>query len=437
MTSVSSFLGIQTALRGLLAQQRSLDVTSHNVANAQTVGYSRQEASLTAFRSLELEAGAVASGGGASLGQGVEVEAYRRMRDGFVDLQFRAQRMATSEREALAEGLAGVEETIAEPGEAGLNALLQGHWDAWQDLANQPSDVAAKQALVSKAQGLAAGLHDLDARLSSLAAYAADQEAALTGSQSPIGPIATELAQLSGVIRREEAAGRQPNELLDRRDLLLDRLSGLGQVSTADANGDGVADVTFGGAAAPLVDGATGTVTWPQPLPAPGGKIGGLRTLQASIAGYRADLDALTGQLVSGVNAIHSPPDFFTGTTAATVAVGVTAATVRPGSSGAPGDNDIARGVGNLRNAAVDGAWATLVRRIGGDSADARQAQDTAQALLAGIEDRRSSVAGVSMDEEMANMIRFQRGYQASARTMSTLDEMLDVLINRTGRVGL
>ncbi len=437
MTSVSSFLGIQTALRGLQAQQRSLDVTSHNIANAQTVGYSRQEASLTAFRSLELEAGAVATGGGAFLGQGVEVEAYRRMRDGFIDLQFRAQRMAASEREARAAGLAGVEETINEPGEAGLNALLQRHWDAWQDVANQPSDVAARQALVSHAQGLAAGLHDLDGRLARLGAYAADQEAVLAGAQGPIGPMAKELAELGGAIRREEAAGRQPNELLDRRDLLLDRLSELGRVSVADANGDGVADVLFGGAASPLVDGASGTVTWPQALPAPGGRIGGLRTLQADIAGYRADLDALTGQLVNGVNAIHSPPAFFTGTTAASIAVNVTAGTVRPGASGAPGDNDIARAVGNLRNGAVDAAWATLVRRVGGDSAEARQAQDTAQALLGGIEDRRSSVAGVSMDEEMANMVRFQRGYQASARAMSTLDEMLDVLINRTGRVGL
>jgi flagellar hook-associated protein 1 FlgK len=439
MTQVSSFLGLQTALRGILAQQRALDVTAHNIANAQTAGYSRQEASLTAFRPLELQGGAVAGGAGAFLGQGVEVEAFRRMRDGFADLQFRAQSMVAGERETLAQGLAGVEETLGEPGEAGLNALLQRFWDGWHDLANQPADIAARQALVSHAASLTNGLNDLDRRLATLQGYAAQEEAHLTGADSPVAPMARELATLTTRIRQEQAAGSAPNDLLDRRDLLLDTLSALGQVSVTDMNADGVADVGFGGAAQPLVDGATGAVTWPQALPSPGGKIGGLRALQTTIGAYRSDLDALTARLVADVNAAHTPPDFFApgGTTAATVSVAVTAATVRAGTSGAPGENDIARAIGGMRNGAIDAAWATLVRRVGGETADARQAQETAGALLGSIEDRRASVAGVSMDEEMTNMVRFQRGYQASARAMSTLDEMLDTLINRTGRVGL
>ena len=94
MTSISTFSGLQTSLRGLLAQQRSLDVTAHNIANAQTEGYTRQEAVLGASAPYTLAAGALANGAGAQLGQGVDVLEYRRMRDSFLDLQYRAQNMA-------------------------------------------------------------------------------------------------------------------------------------------------------------------------------------------------------------------------------------------------------------------------------------------------------------------------------------------------------
>ena len=75
--------------------------------------------------------------------------------------------------------------------------------------------------------------------------------------------------------------------------------------------------------------------------------------------------------------------------------------------------------------------------KVGSNLNEATRMQANAQVLVGSVEDRRQSVAGVSMDEEMSNLVRFQRAYQASARAMSTMDEMLDVLINRTGKVGL
>src|SRR4051795_4882329 len=115
--SISTFTGIQTSLRGLLAQQRGLDVTSHNIANAATVGYTRQEASMTAATPLMISAGALADGSGAMLGQGVEVEAYRRMRDDFLDLQYRAQNMALGGHDTTASALGNVEAALNEPGD--------------------------------------------------------------------------------------------------------------------------------------------------------------------------------------------------------------------------------------------------------------------------------------------------------------------------------
>ncbi len=88
---ISSFYGLQTSLRGLLAQQRLLDTTGHNIANASTQGYSRQEATLVASPALEIPAGGIAGGSGAHLGSGVDVQAFRRVRDQFIDLQYRGQ----------------------------------------------------------------------------------------------------------------------------------------------------------------------------------------------------------------------------------------------------------------------------------------------------------------------------------------------------------
>jgi flagellar hook-associated protein 1 len=90
-----------------------------------------------------------------------------------------------------------------------------------------------------------------------------------------------------------------------------------------------------------------------------------------------------------------------------------------------------------LRGGTADQAYGAFVARVGAEVSQANRQQANAQALTDAVEDRRQSVAGVSLDEEMTSLIRFQRAYQASSRAMSTMDEMLDVLINRTGRVGL
>jgi flagellar hook-associated protein 1 FlgK len=98
----------------------------------------------------------------------------------------------------------------------------------------------------------------------------------------------------------------------------------------------------------------------------------------------------------------------------------------------------VALAISELRNtSAAATQYGALVRQVGSDAANANDAQAIAQAAYDGAEDRRQNVSGVSLDEEMANMLRFQRGYQASARAMSSIDEMLDTLINRAGRVGL
>lgn len=440
---VSSFTGLQTALRGLLAHQRALDVTSHNVANADTVGYSRQEAVLAASPALRIPAGALQSGSGAALGTGVEVESYRRVRDRFLDLQYRAQTTRLGELSAKVRGLESVEVAFAEPGETGISAYLAEFWSAWGNVANEPEDEATRQALIEKGKQLASAITALDTQLAAAAENAAGEYASITEAAGEVQQIADQIAKLNEAIRDSLSSGVPPNDLYDRRDLLLDQLSTLAQLSVTELN-DGTLEIAFGDAAAPLVEGAT--VTWPQALKEPGGKLGALLALSeagGTIDSYRTDLNTFAEELAEAVNAIHTSgggPEFFTytaGSAASTLAVAVGVSEVKASSSGAPGANDLATEIAALRGGAPDQAYTRLVTRVANDLSGARRGEENIETLAQAVQERRDAAAGVSLDEEMVNLVRFQRGYQASARAMTTLDEALDALINRTGRVGL
>src|SRR3712207_1297493 len=153
--AISSFYGLQTSLRGLLAQQRSLDVTGHNIANASTRGYSRQEAVLAPSDALVIPAGATRNGAGAHLGSGVDVDAYRRIRDQFLDLQYRGQAMRAGYESTRSEQLDRVEVALAEPGEDGIAAQLAAFWNTWNDVGGAPQDEGARTALVEQGATLA------------------------------------------------------------------------------------------------------------------------------------------------------------------------------------------------------------------------------------------------------------------------------------------
>ena len=441
--AVSTFMGLQTALRGLIAQQEALDITGHNIANANTVGYSRQEVKTSASRALQITTGSTAGNGKAELGTGVDVDGVSRARDRFLDLQYRAQAMRLGGLAARVKGLEAIESALAEPSETGISQELQTFWKDWEGLANSPEDSASRQAVVEAGKALGVSLAELDQQLTYAAEVANGEYASITGAGGEVEAKAKEIALLNGAIRSSVTEGAQPNDLLDRRDLLLDELSSLAQVSVTEL-ADGTVEVGFGDAAEPLVTGTE--VNWPQALKEPKGKLGALLELTApggTIESFRAELDAFAENLANAVNAIHvkgGGPAFFkyeAGNGAASLQVAVNAKEVQTASNGSVGGNDIAREIGGLRGGAVDRAYASFVTRVGTEMNEARNGETNSQALLDTVAERRESTFGVSLDEEMTSLQRFQRGYEASARAMTALDEALDVLINRTGRVGL
>jgi flagellar hook-associated protein 1 FlgK len=443
--SISTFLGLQTTLRGLMAQQQALDVTTHNVSNANTVGYTRQEAALGAASPLHVS-GATQNGSGAFLGQGVDVTAYRRIRDSFLDLQVRAQTMALGDGSTSAEALDRVQSAVNEPSTTGINSLLSKFYAAWSNLSNHPEDGGAKTAANEAAKTLTDAFAGLSSDISAAAADAQTELAATTGAQGPIAAAAKSLAQLNKAIDNALDAGQSPNDLLDQRDQVLDQLSQYGNVSITP-QADGRIQVMLGNQSVvsdTTVDWPTAQTpagTLPATFSAGGGQLGALQTLTTTtLPGYLTALDQVATTLANDANTAFGST-YFTVTAGAPGSVAAHLGDAIPAAvagSGASGTNDIALKMANLSSTSAAGAqYAAFVRQVGADTDNADRAQSIAQAALDSAEDRRQNVSGVSLDEEMANMIRFQRGYQASARAMSTVDDMLDTLINRAGRVGL
>jgi flagellar hook-associated protein 1 FlgK len=444
---ISSFNGLNTALSGIRAQQAALDVTAHNIANVETPGYSRQEAVFGARPTLNIPAGATQDGTGAQLGQGVDVLTYRRLRDDFLDLQYRAQNMTGGQADVTAKRLGLAQDALGSTSDGSLGKLLDKFWSSWQTLASNPQSASAKAGVVGASQALAQRFQTLDRDYAGLGTQATDAVGDMLSSAGPIQPIADELAKLNVQINQAQGAGAAPNDLLDRRDLLLDKLSRYGQVSvipdpTLNAAGQpaypGMVQVSFGGAATPLVSQNTVSMPTTATLSAtPGGALGGLQDVATKLAGYRTTLSGLASSVIAAVNTTSASP-VFSGTGASDIAVVATTASVSAGAGGgAAADNSVALALAGLRGGAVDQGYAGLVQTIGSDVAQATNSSATSESVLDSLSSRRQSVAGVSMDEEMANMIRFQRGYQAAARALTTMDEMLNQLINSTGRVGL
>ncbi len=455
--TIPAFTGLQTALSGLEAAQAAIDTTGQNISNANTPGYTRQQVELTDGTPLTIPAQSRITGNGAQVGTGVDITNITRIRDQFIDSSYRNQNSATSSASTRASILGQAQSALNEPTSSGLSAQLNTFWQNWNSLANNPTNQGAQQALVDQGKSVAQALNGLSGDITSLQSQVTQQYQQLTGANGPVLSDATQIAQLNSEIAQAQTGGVTPNALLDQRDNLIDDLS---QYSNVDVTTqpNGMVNVSFGNAAAaaangtpdttPLVSGSTvnaGEVSETN-LAGSSGKLGALLGLYDSttgagqLTGYMTQLNTVASQLVSTVNGAiagadasgASAPPFFTasGTTAATIAVNPS---VVPSSSSAPYTTAEATAVAGLSGGAADQTYNGFVSGVGGDVQSTQNAQQTAQSLLSAISNQRQSVDGVSLDEEMTNLITFQQAYQASARVMSAIDTTLNSLISMVG----
>ena len=445
---ISTFYGLQTSLRGLLAQQRALDITGHNIANANTAGL------LAPGGGARRLAGAPDPGRQRSQRQRRRSSApastsqtYRRVRDQFLDLQYRAQNMAwASSPRALERARPASRPRFAEPGDNGINAAAVEFWDAWGDVAERTRTTPRRrQALVEQAAQRSptrsSDLDDAARRRSRSRRQRRVRRAHRAPERRRRAERRREIADAQHAIKDAVAGGDQPNDLLDRRDLLLDQLSELGQVSVTDL-GNGSINVAFGDAADPLVDDTTVAGAASTSAATPHARSPAASSARCSTSRQdrrhdrplRSGLDAIANDLADqgqrDLQRRAARADFFSTARAPrpTLAVAVTDPRRSRRHAAAPrAPTTSRRRSPSLRGGATDRLYRAFVARIGADvQRRASASRPTRRRSSTRVEDRRQSVSGVSLDEEMTNMVRFQRAYQASARAMSTMDEMLD-----------
>ena len=429
--TVPAFTGLQTALSGLQAAQAAIDTTSENISNANTAGYTRQRVNLVESGAMTIPA-LTQQGGGTQLGTGVSIQDISRIRDQFLDVQYRAQNTATSNANSNASELAQVQTAINEPSSDGLQSVMSNFWSAWTALGTT-QNASTLQGVVNAGQTLASTFNAVAQQMQTVQSQASQQYATLTGANGQVQQDAQQIATLNAQITQATEAGQSPNALLDQRDNLIDNLSSLAQVSVSTGS-NGAVTINFGDASSPLVSGTT--VTWPQTLTsASGGQLGSLLNLSSStgpIGSMLSSLDNVAGQVISSVNALQPSSPFFTGTSASTIAVSANPSTVQTSSSSTSGA-DLAQSIGNLAGGTADQSYAAFVAQVGNSVQSANSTQATQQAVLTAVSNQRQSVSGVSLDEEMTNLIQFQQAYQASARVMNAINSTLDTLINSVG----
>jgi flagellar hook-associated protein 1 FlgK len=457
---IPSYTGLQTALSGLQAAQAAIDTTGQNIANADTPGYSRQTVNLTERNALTIPSLSSITSNWEQLGTGVDITNISRVRDQFLDAQYRAQNSATSSLSSQSTILGQAQATLNEPSTSGLSASLQNFWSAFNSLSTAPNNLGAQQTVLSDGAAVAKTLNTLSGQITSLQSQVTQQYDALTNAGTgPIASDAQQIASLNQSIAQAQAVGQADNGLLDQRDKLVDDLSQYSNVSVS-TQPNGMVNVSFGNAAiaaghgtadaTPLVSGGNVNLSanlTDQNLSGSGGQLGALLGLYDATSGTGqlqnyitgpGGLDAVAGALTSTVNGAIAGADssgpsataFFTGTTAATIAVNpsITTSTTNPPYTAAE-----ASAVNGLSGGTADQTYNAFVAKVGADVQSVQNGQQTGQVLLTAISNQRQSVSGVSLDEEMTNLISEQQAYQACARVMNAIDSTLNTLITQVG----
>ncbi len=217
----SSLLGLNTALRGILAHQAALNTVGHNIANASTDGYSRQGVPLSASTPIGMPGlSSIPSLG--VIGTGVDTSPITRSRNQFLDFQFRAQNKQLGFFEEVRNTLRQVDAVFGEPADTAMGGLMQTFADSFQDIQNVPEDPATRTANVEAGENLAFLIrHSYD----ELVRMQSDLDIRVTNSVTEINSITVQIASLNAQAAVGAGANSPANDILDKRDFLLDRLS--------------------------------------------------------------------------------------------------------------------------------------------------------------------------------------------------------------------
>ncbi len=513
----STFFGLEVSRRALASQQAALNITGHNISNANTQGYTRQIGNFTATTPYTISTG----GGNMSLGSGVTLDTISRARDAFVDRQFRGETSKQQYWAGRQDSLSKVEGMLNEPSDNSLSNDLNKFWSSWSELSKNPGNMGARSVVRARAQTLTDSFHSIAQQVSDMRE---NMDSSIKVQVRQINIYGQQIKDLNDQIKRAEVSGDNPNDLRDLRDSLVDDLSKIVSVRIVETKDPNFTDRSVGNYKVIIGDETSGNtlvndstvrfledpppqnaegfarVVWsddPSKEIELGTKLGSLsaniQVRDQDLVKFGAQFDTLAQGIAHAVNALHqtgqgltaegiiginfftdgsnppaSTPPALPSITASTISINLDiledANRIATGAIPLDGTSLVTEGDGSIAQAisSLSSGWNALtsliaegrfgatglnplsasslgdfyganVAQIGVDVQQANRMKAGEDILVTNLMNQRESSIGVSLDEEMANLVKFQKSYSAAARMVTMMDDMLDTIVNRMG----
>ncbi len=456
------FYGINIAKNALDAQSSVLNIAAHNMANANTPGFSRQKVQLVQIS--DWTTGRMSTG--LAIGSGVEAKMVYRSRFALYDQIFRKVNQDLNFNIKTESLLHQVEILFDEPSDRSLGGIINNFFNGWLDIANAPQDMASRQSLYSTAQELIDRIQRIN---TSLVIMREDIDTEISAIPKEINAISSEIARLNVTIRKSETQGGTANDLRDKRDLLIDKLSEFVNVRAIEQE-NGTTTILVGskvvvehesfsklsskttvagesGMKKTAIISEDGTEYFPQD-----GKLGALINVRDVILlDLMKDLDKLTEAIVTTINYEHRDGygldgvkgrDFFKPNKIKAFNIEISnemedVTHIGVSGDGSKGDNSYAYKINELNNKrvvddnfSINEFYNGMIANLGVMAREVKSGRINEELLFNQIDNSRESIKGVNIDEELVFMMQAQRIYQSAARLIVVMDDMLEEIIN-------
>lgn len=438
--------------RSLVVYRRALEVTSHNIVNSANENYSRQRIMLETETS-NLTAGIV-------WGNGVKIADVQRMRDKLVDAHIISTNQKFSDSSRQGDLIRQVEDLFSEPSDLGISNLMTTFFNSFNELAVSPNSLPLRTNILNAANNLSAKVTSINHSITSLKG---DIKQEFQQKVNEVNSLLKQIHQINYEQFSNAYNGVPVNDLLDQRDALVDQLSKLVNITVVYDNTNS-AVISIGGALAVdrmhsadfIAEENNGKLNLrvkdgSYPIVLTGGELNALSNVYSKkIPAYQEKLDSVINKLVEAVNAEHiqgytiSDPqetglNFFEGYVNGELILNSEIVNdpnkIAISLDGTEGNGEIALRIAQLTDAkllngnTLQESYSALINDIGNDGMLQNNYTDANQIVLDELDQLKASQSGVSVDEEMTNVLKFQRTYEASAKLITIADDMLRTIL--------
>lgn len=414
---------LNTAKSGMNVSQVAIQTTSHNISNINTSGYSRQRVNQSASSPYSMP-GKNSNFGAGQIGTGAQIDDVTRIRNSFYDYQYRSESHQYGSTSVKYEYFKNIEGIFNEPSDTAISSSLNSFFNSWSELSKDPQSSGVKSVVIENGKYLSNSINSAFKRLESLEEGLDKQSEYI---MDEVNSMLSQLDKLEKNIKIIQGSGKSPNDFLDQRDQLLDNLSFKLNINDKDVK-----------ATLKKAYDANGKVTLDD-LTKSGvkisGELEGTLSMKQEINKYKGGLKQLANTITSNVNDAAGQEIF--------KAKDGELISINPEMLQEPEKINVTADIAlkvyelksekvniNGKDMTINTFYNSMIQDLGQSSAAVIRDESNQSKLLENIDSSRSSVSGVSLDEEMISLVQLQHTYSANAKVMSTIDSLLDVVVN-------